>query len=70
MHGAVGTALKNPPMFSDLVIRTDEARRAFENHPVVLDAVANGMPLAHFIGELSNYVRPLICRFRMTLGDS
>ena len=48
MHGAVGTALKNPPMFSDLVIRTDEARRAFENHPVVLDAVANGMPLARY----------------------
>ena len=26
--------------FADLVVRTDEARRAFETHPVVLDAVA------------------------------
>ena len=34
--------------FSDLVIRTDEARRAFENHPVVLDAVANGMSLERY----------------------
>ena len=30
--------------FADLVIRTDEARRAFETHPVVLDAVAHGLP--------------------------
>jgi hypothetical protein len=36
------------PFFSDLVIRTDEARRAFENHPVVLDAVANGMALERY----------------------
>ncbi len=34
--------------FSDLVIRTDEARRAFETHPVVLDAVANGMPIQRY----------------------
>jgi len=34
--------------FSDLVIRTDEARRAFETHPVVLDAVANGMPVERY----------------------
>jgi hypothetical protein len=34
--------------FSDLVIRTDEARRAFETHPVVLDAVANGMPIERY----------------------
>ena len=26
--------------FADLVVRTDEARRAFETHPVLLDAVA------------------------------
>lgn len=36
------------PFFSDLVIRTDEARRAFETHPVVLDAVANGMPVERY----------------------
>ena len=34
--------------FADLVVRTDEARRAFENHPVVLDAVARGMSLERY----------------------
>ena len=29
--------------FGDLVMRTDEARRSFETHPKVLDAVAKGM---------------------------
>ena len=32
------------PFFAELVSETDEARRHFETHPVVLDAVANGMP--------------------------
>lgn len=32
-----------PPFFLDLVTRSDEARRAFETHPVVVDAVAHGM---------------------------
>jgi pyrroloquinoline quinone (PQQ) biosynthesis protein C len=36
------------PFFADLVIRTDEARRAFETNPVVLDAVANGMPVERY----------------------
>jgi pyrroloquinoline quinone (PQQ) biosynthesis protein C len=36
------------PFFADLVIRTDEARRAFETNPVVLDAVANGMPIERY----------------------
>ena len=36
------------PFFADLVVRTDEARRAFENNPVVLDAVANGMPVDRY----------------------
>jgi len=36
------------PFFADLVVRTDEARRAFETHPVVLDAVANGMPVQRY----------------------
>ncbi len=34
--------------FADLVIRTDEARRAFETHPVVLDAVAHGLPVERY----------------------
>ncbi|MEO5695857.1 MAG: iron-containing redox enzyme family protein [Burkholderiaceae bacterium] len=36
------------PFFADLVMRTDEARRDFETHPVVLDAVANGMPVERY----------------------
>ena len=34
--------------FPELVTTTDEARRRFENHPVILDAVANGMPLERY----------------------
>jgi hypothetical protein len=34
--------------FIDLVSRTDEARRSFEAHPVVLDAVANGLSLDRY----------------------
>jgi pyrroloquinoline quinone (PQQ) biosynthesis protein C len=34
--------------FADLVVRTDEARRAFETHPVVLDAVAHGLPVERY----------------------
>ena len=36
------------PFFADLVARTDEARRDFETNPVVLDAVAHGMPLQRY----------------------
>jgi pyrroloquinoline quinone (PQQ) biosynthesis protein C len=36
------------PFFADLVSRTDEARRDFETNPVVLDAVANGMPIERY----------------------
>jgi hypothetical protein len=36
------------PFFADLVTRTDEARRAFETNAVVLDAVANGMPIERY----------------------
>lgn len=36
------------PFFADLVTRTDEARRAFETHPVVLDAVAHGMNVERY----------------------
>ncbi len=34
--------------FADLITRTDEARREFETNPVVLDAVAHGMPLERY----------------------
>ena len=34
--------------FAELVSRTDEDRRAFETHPVVLDAVAKGMSLERY----------------------
>ena len=37
-----------PPFFGELVVRTDEARRAFETHPVVIDAVANGMTVERY----------------------
>lgn len=37
-----------PPFFFDLVTQTDEPRRAFESNAVVLDAVANGMPLERY----------------------
>jgi pyrroloquinoline quinone (PQQ) biosynthesis protein C len=36
------------PFFADLVTRTDEARREFETHPVVLEAVANGMSIERY----------------------
>jgi pyrroloquinoline quinone (PQQ) biosynthesis protein C len=36
------------PFFADLVIRTDEARRDFETHPVVLAAVADGMTVERY----------------------
>lgn len=34
--------------FTDLITATDESRRDFENHPVVLDAVAHGLTLARY----------------------
>jgi pyrroloquinoline quinone (PQQ) biosynthesis protein C len=37
-----------PSFFTELVMRTDEERRAFETHPVVLDAVAHGMSLERY----------------------
>ena len=36
------------PFFADLIARTDEARRDFETNPVVLDAVAHGMPVERY----------------------
>lgn len=37
-----------PPFFLDLVTRSDEARRAFETNPVVVDAVARGMTVERY----------------------
>ena len=37
-----------PTYFADLVTETDEARRGFETHAVVLDAVANGMSVQRY----------------------
>ena len=34
--------------FADLIGRTDEDRRGFETHPVVMDAVAHGMPVGRY----------------------
>lgn len=36
------------PFFADLVVRTDEARRAFETHPKTLEGVAEGMSLERY----------------------
>jgi pyrroloquinoline quinone (PQQ) biosynthesis protein C len=36
------------PFFADLVTRTDEDRRGFENHPVVMEAVAKGMSVERY----------------------
>lgn len=36
------------PFFADLVTATDEDRRTFENHPVLLDAVAHGLPVERY----------------------
>ena len=34
--------------FSELITRTDEDRRTFETHPVVVDAVAQGMSVERY----------------------
>lgn len=36
------------PFFADLVIRTDESRRSLETHPVLVDAMANGMTVERY----------------------
>lgn len=62
--------------FADLVVRTDESRRAFETHPVVLDAVAHGLPLARYrqlLLELYHVVwhfNPVSAAAASRLGDS
>lgn len=62
--------------FMALVTQTDEARRAFENHPVVMDAVAQGMSLEryqHFLLELYHVVwhfNPVSAAATSRLADS
>jgi pyrroloquinoline quinone (PQQ) biosynthesis protein C len=62
--------------FADLVIRTDEARRAFETHPVLLDAVAQGMSLERYrklLLELYHVVwhfNPVSAASASRLGDA
>jgi pyrroloquinoline quinone (PQQ) biosynthesis protein C len=62
--------------FADLVMRTDESRRAFETHPVLLDAVANGLPLARYrtlLLELYQVVwhfNPICAAAASRIGDS
>ncbi len=36
------------PFFAELVSATDEDRRSFENHPVLMDAVAQGLTLERY----------------------
>ncbi len=62
--------------FADLVVRTDEARRAFETHPVVLDAVAKGLSLERYrtlLLELYHVVwhfNPVCAAAASRLGDA
>jgi len=37
-----------PAFFGQLITATDEDRRAFETHPAVVDAVANGMTIERY----------------------
>ena len=59
----------------DLVTRTDEARRAFETHPVVIDALANGMTVERyrrFLLELYHVVwhfNPVCAAAASRIGD-
>jgi pyrroloquinoline quinone (PQQ) biosynthesis protein C len=61
--------------FADLVTQTDEDRRAFENHPVLLDAVAQGMNVERYralLLELYHVVwhfNPVCAAAASRLGD-
>jgi heme oxygenase len=41
-------SIKMLPLFLQVVSRTDDVRRGFESHPVVVDAVAHGMSLERY----------------------
>ncbi len=61
--------------FSDLILGTDEARRAFETHPVLLDAVGHGLPVERYrtlLLELYHVVwhfNPVCAAAASRLGD-
>jgi pyrroloquinoline quinone (PQQ) biosynthesis protein C len=61
--------------FAELVSQTDEDRRAFENHPVLLDAVAQGMNVERYralLLELYHVVwhfNPVCAAAASRLGD-
>jgi pyrroloquinoline quinone (PQQ) biosynthesis protein C len=63
------------PFFATLVTHTDEARRAFELNPVVLEAVASGMPLPRYqllLKELYHLVwhfNPVCAAAASRMGD-
>ena len=65
-----------PPFFVDLVTRSDEARRAFETHPVVIDAVARGMSVERYralLLELYHVVwhfNPICAAAASRIGDA
>jgi pyrroloquinoline quinone (PQQ) biosynthesis protein C len=65
-----------PLFFMELVERSDEARRAFETHPAVSDAVANGMSVERyrrFLLELYHVVwhfNPISAAAASRLDDS
>ena len=62
--------------FLDLVSRTDESRREFENHPVVMDAVAHGMSVERYqrlLLELYHVVwhfNPICAAAASRMGDA
>lgn len=62
--------------FGELVMRTDESRRAFETHPAVMDAVARGMPVERYralLLELYHVVwhfNPVCAAAASRLGDT
>jgi pyrroloquinoline quinone (PQQ) biosynthesis protein C len=63
------------PFFADLVSRSDESRRSFETHPVLMDAVAHGMSVERYralLLELYHVVwhfNPVCAAAASRLGD-
>lgn len=50
------------PFFAELVTRTDESRRALEGHPVLLDAIAHGLPVERY-RKLLLELYPIVWQF-------
>ena len=61
--------------FTDVITRTDEARRSFETNPVVVDAVATGMSLERYRSLLCEiyhivwHFNPICAAAASRLGD-